>query len=105
MPIAYERLVSLGVMGVRAQVAECQSAVLAQAAATLLPSARSYHSFCTPRPGKNTNTRQHKFEKNKKGVERKNTVDILCVPCSRHWNTLKQTERRRSSRIIVLVVL
>jgi hypothetical protein len=52
MPIADERPVLLGAMGVPAQVVECQSAVLVQAAATLLPSARSYHPFCTPRPGK-----------------------------------------------------
>jgi hypothetical protein len=51
MPMADERPVLLGAMGALAQVVECQSAVLAQAAATLLPSARSYHPFCTPRPG------------------------------------------------------
>jgi len=45
MTIADERPVWLGAMGVLARVVECQSAVLAQAAATLLPSARSYHPF------------------------------------------------------------
>jgi len=53
MLIADERPVLLEAMGVLAQVLECQSAVLAQAVVTLLPSARSYHPFCTP-TGKNT---------------------------------------------------
>ena len=64
MSIADERPVWLGAMGALAQVVECQSAVLAQAAATLLPSARSYHPFCTPRPGKNVST---KFVRTKGG--------------------------------------
>jgi hypothetical protein len=46
MPIVDERPVLLGATGVLAQVVECQSAALAQAAATLLPSAQSYHPFC-----------------------------------------------------------
>lgn len=41
-----ERLASLGVTGVLAPEAVCQSAVLAQAAATLPPSAQSCHQFC-----------------------------------------------------------
>jgi len=63
MPIADEHPVFPGAMGVLAQVVECQSAVLVQAAATLLPSALSYHPFCTPRPGENT--RQNKFMRTK----------------------------------------
>jgi hypothetical protein len=47
MLIVDERQASLGVMGALAQEVECQSAVLAQVAATLPPSVRSYHPFCT----------------------------------------------------------
>jgi hypothetical protein len=32
-------------------------------------------------------------------------VLILCVPRSRRWNALKQTQRRRPSRVVVLLVL
>lgn len=49
MSIADGCPVLLGAMDVLAQVVEYQSAVLAQVVATLLPSARSYHPFCTPR--------------------------------------------------------
>ena len=49
MPIADERPALLGAMGVLARVVECQLVVLVQAAATLLPSAQSYHPFCIPR--------------------------------------------------------
>jgi hypothetical protein len=52
MLIVDERQVLLGAMGVLAEVLECRSAMLAQVAAPLLPSAQSYHPFCTPRPGK-----------------------------------------------------
>jgi len=45
MPIVDECPVLLGATGVLAQVVECQSAVLARAVPTLLPSARSYHPF------------------------------------------------------------
>lgn len=48
MPIVDECPVLLGAKDVLAQVVDHQSVVLAQAAATLLPSARSYHPFCTP---------------------------------------------------------
>ena len=50
MPIADERPVLWGEMGALAQVVQYQLVVLARAAATLLPSALSYHPFCTPRP-------------------------------------------------------
>ena len=66
MPIVGECPVSLGAMGVRAQVVECLSAVLAQAAATLLPSALSYHPFCNPTSrGKNTKYTSAQVCKNK----------------------------------------
>jgi len=79
MPIVGECPVSLGAMDVRAEVVECLSAVLAQAAATLLPSAQSYHPFCTPRPGKKIqNTHQHKFVRTKGKV--RIMIVILCIP-------------------------
>jgi hypothetical protein len=46
MLIVNERQASLAVMGALAQEVGCQSAVLAQVAATLPPSARSYLLFC-----------------------------------------------------------